>query len=290
MQDIIFLFKERFSCCDVFNNLYLELKNNGFNCVKIIDEKINNVNEIINSLIGKKIVLITADHTKSKYNNNYSISEIVNILNPIKKYYGLHDLGIHSINEEIDGWHVLLPHNCWSELLHTYNVNYSVVGYYKFINNNFIKKFDKIFFPSSIYVYVERDPKDFLNYFKYIVDENIPIKFPDYSGSIKLIDKIKNAGTQLNIINTQENTFDLICASNTVITNANSSIAVEAAIAGCNSINIGVEYLPKNIFNNFNIKNISSSNDINNVIETCQNPMNEYIFNMQKCINIITNV
>lgn len=292
MQDVIYLFKERLSCCDVFNSLFEEMKQRNFNCIKILDEKDKNGKEIIDSLIGKKIILITADHLNNTMEDSYSITEIIQLLKPIKCYWSLHDLGCKDIKDPISNWNILLPGSEWAPLtLKHKNIKNEIIGYPKFYNIDFKKKYDTIFLPSLIYIYNNKPIYDWINAFKFIIDNNYPIKFPDYHGSLELIDKLHKEHVELNLLDIKSDSFKIMAEANTIITNANSSVAIEAKILGCESVNIGREYFPKNIYNKFNVNIVSKAEEISNLKFNNKNvPMLKYMFNIDKAIDIVTTI
>lgn len=290
MQDVIYLFKDRLSCCDIFQFLFNEMIKRNFNCIKIVDEKNQNTKQIIDSLVGKKIILITADHLNNKIENSYSIMETISLLKPIKTYWSIHDLGCNAIKDPISNFNVLLPGSEWIPLTMAHeNVKNEIVGYPKFYNINFEKKYDSIFFPSLIYIYNNKPVYEWINNFKFIIDNNYPIKFPNYKGSIELIEKIEKEKIHLNLVDLNLDSFDLMSKSNIVITNSNSSVAIEAAILGCNSINIGKPYTPKNVYSKFKVNIISKAENILQCTYNMPNaPMLQYMFNIDKAIDIIT--
>jgi hypothetical protein len=291
MQDIIYLFLESISCYDTFNHLFEEMVNRKFNCIKLIGDKTENIKEIIDSLVGKKIVVITTTHLNNKLKDEYSIENIIKLLNPIKKYWALHDVGCKYIKDPISNWSMLLPGKEWEILTKPYsNVDCDVVGYQKFYNISFEKKYNKIFFPSLIYIYNNRPIYNWINNYKFIIENNYPIKFPDYPGSFEFIEKLQKEKVSLNLLDTKLNSFNLMAACNTVITNTNSSVGIEAAILGCNSINIGKKYIPTKIYDKFKVKIISEASEVDKIIfEDKLSPLNEYMFNIDKAIKIITN-
>lgn len=294
MQDLIYLFKDGSQSCFTFNHLYDLMKIKGHQCIKLIDEDSSNAKLVIDSLKNEKVILITTDHFNVSYkdlsgNNSYSVNEIIKILNPIKKIYSFHDLGIHRVDDNLNDWNVLIPSELWKDMVFKYKISdCDFVGWPKYYNNNFHKKYDTVFFVSLVYIYKDRSAEHFMDLFGDIIQNKIPLKFPNYSGSLELIEKLKKDDIFFDMIPMSENSFDILCSSKNSITNSNSSIAIESSIAGCNSINIGVTYEPKEIYDNFNIKIVSTSkNALDYLMSEPQLPMIEYQFNLNKAYNFI---
>jgi hypothetical protein len=293
-KNTIYLFKEGQNCTDVFNHVYQEMKSTH-ECVKIIDDE-HNFMEKIDSLKGERIVLITTDHFHARRGNKkYTIDEIVDILSPVKKYYSFHDLGVHTRSENnLSEWNIILPTMEWNYFFDDLNIRKIPLGYPKYLNNQVNVEYESIFFPSLIYVYKDRDFSSFYNDFKFVFDNGIPIKFPDYSGSYELIEKLKNAGIEMNLLETKLSSFDLLFKCNNSITNSNSSIAIEAVIAGANSINIGNGYKPYEFYNRFPIINVHGEDNNSEIFKHLKNyrnlsPLEEYKFDINGCINEIIN-
>ena len=296
MKEKIYLFKDGSSSTDVFDNLYQKM-NREFKCFKLIDDD-EDISDKINSLIGERVVLITTDH----FSTGFTMDRIISILNPIKKYYSLHDLGIHTRSEiEMQDWNLLLPTMKWDYFFKDLPNKKIPIGYPKYYKSEVEVKYETIFFPSLIYIYKDRDYSSFYKDYKYIFDNNIPIKFPAYSGSYVLIEKLKRAGIKMNLLDTESSSFDLLFKCNNAITNSNSSIAVEAVIAGANSINIGGEYEPAEFYKEFKINMVNpytagSTDGVNNInfmlgdyiIDSRNSPMEEYEFKIEECIHEIT--
>lgn len=292
MQDVTYLFLESIACYDTFNHLFLEMTKRNFNCVKLIDDKTENAQEIVDSLLGKKIVVITTDHLANKLTIGCSVQQLIDKLNPIKKYWALHDVGCKYIKDPISNWSMLLPGKEWQILARPHeNVSFHVVGYQKFYNINFEKKYDKIFFPSLIEPYRARPIYDWINNHKFFIDNNYLMKFPDYFGTVELIEKVQKEKIQLNLLDTTLNTFELMAASNTVITNGGSSVGIEAAMLGCNSINIGKTYVPREIYGKFKVQIISEASQMSKVVfDKTLSPMTEYIFDIDQAIKTVTSL
>ena len=289
-DNTVYLFKEGQNCTDVFDHVYQEMKTKH-QCVKIIDDD-GNFQEKIDSLKGERVVLITTDHFQARRGNQkYIIDEIVSILSPIKKYYSLHDLGVsHRSESNLSDWNIILPTTDWNYFFEDLDARKIPLGYPKYFRNEVEIEYESIFFPSLIYIYKDRDFSSFYNDFRFIFDSGIPIKFPDYSGSYELIEKLRRGGIEMNLLDTNLSSFDLLFKCNNSITNSNSSIAVEAVIAGANSINIGNGYQPSEFYRRFPIIN-TDMGQISKYISNSRNlsPLVEYKFNIEGCIKEIIN-
>ena len=289
-NNTVYLFKEGQNCTDVFDHVYQEMKSN-YQCVKIIDDD-GDFDKKIDSLRGERVVLITTDHFHARRGDKkYIVDEIVNILSPIKKYYSLHDLGVSQRSESnLSGWNIILPTLDWNYFFKDLDTRKIGLGYPKYFHNEVEIEYESIFFPSLIYIYKDRDFSSFYNDFRFIFDNGIPIKFPDYSGSYELIEKLRRGGIEMNLLDTKLSSFDLLFKCNNSITNSNSSIAVEAVIAGANSINIGNGYQPNEFYKKFPIIN-TGIGQISKYISNSRNlsPLVEYKFNIEGCIKEIIN-
>lgn len=288
-----YLFKNRFNCTDVDINIYNEMVKRGYDCIRIIDEDNSNYDHIYDNLKGHDIVLITSDHLDGEmwHVNNQpsrSINYTVDYLKPFKKFFGMHDLGVHCISDNVDGWNILLPHETWYEMFSSFNCKIDIIGYPKFVNKFRHIKYDTIFFVSSVYVYLDRDTQCFYDDLRPLFDLKIPFKFPKFPGVGKLVDFVRKFG--IEVIDPSIESFDLLFNCNTAIVNASSSLAIEASIAGCNSINIGSVYQPTHIYDKFGVSCVDI-NQINNSIlnQRRKSVQNEYMLNIDKAIDLIVN-
>lgn len=284
-----YLFKCRDSSSDVFFYLYQEMIKRGYECIRIIDDENKNYLPIIKSIKNEDIKLVTSDHVHISPKNGMSILEIMDYLKPVKTYYSIHDLAVNDIGYDIkyinNDFTLLLPGSPWNEMYDDINSNIITVGYPKFIKEC-DKKSGIIFSASLIYVYAERKPISFKKDFKYIIDNNIPIKFPACKHTNILIDKLKLK----NIVDTSKMTFDLINEREVVISNSSSSVCVESAMCGSISINLGAGI--SKMYNKFNIHHMKVSDldtmKVNQLYKLSGNKVyGEYVFKMEETINIL---
>lgn len=290
---MIYLFKNRFFCQDIFRSLYYEMVKRDYECVQVIDEDLTDPIKPVDDLRNKEITLITADHLNDNmdyYNKKcYSATDCVNILKPVKKFFGMHDLGISTVDDNLNSYHILLPSDIWLPIYDKYT-NISYIGHPKYYNNIRVNNYKAIFFVSSVYVYAERPLEQFYQAFQQIFEWKIPFKFPKYSLSNKLIDYVISKGAEA--IDQNLESFDLLLQCETAISNANSSIAIEAAMVGCNSINLGWSFAPRQIYDRFNIISVNDPEIKGLKYEHLQrkpqlNHQN-MVFDINKCIEIIT--
>ena len=274
-----YLFKNRFFCTDIFKNLCKEMKNRGYEVLEIIDEDHKDSRRYIDELKGKDITIITSDHLKDDmeyYNQKaYSINQCNDILKPKKKFFGMHDLGIATVDDDVTGYEVFIPDESWSILFNNKNQKaLHAVGHPKFNSDRKKKKYDIVFFVSSVYVYADKPIERFKEAFKLIFEHKIPFKFPKYCLSNKLMQYVASEGIEL--IDPEIESFDILLKTDIAISNANSSIAIEAAMAGCKSINMGWDYKPKSIYEKYNIVSVN---------EPEINGLNSSHFSKDKIIN-----
>ena len=289
---MIYLFKNRFSCTDVFRALHEKMVRRGYSCVRVIDEDLANPKELVDALRGRKVTLITSDHLsddmKPYGKNGYSVNECVEILKPVKKFFGMHDLGVSTIDDKVDGYTVLLPGENWGALFPDRKNTY-VVGHGKFTSTIRDGSHGAVFFVSSVYVY-NNNPKEFLWAFGFLIKLGIPFKFPRYPLGGPLAQAVLAAGGK--VIDTDLESFDLLLRCHTAISNANSSIAVEACMAGCRSVNLGWSFVPSEVYKAFEILSV---NDRETPVEEWRSSegstkgcMEEYVFKVDRCIEIVS--
>ena len=282
-MQITYLFNNHYFCDDVYKHLYSTMVGKGYNCYKITlsEDSKEKVNAICNSLKNKNTVLITSDHS------DYS-DKIIDIIKPIKKFYGMHDLGIHRVDDNVDGWHILLPHEMWRSMYDNHNIDgIDVIGHGKFYEEPKNIEYNTVFFASLMYVYLKRKPEDFYLDFKKLFDLNIPVKFPKMTGIQPIIDFLR--GKNVKILDMNKESFDIILRCNNMISNSCSSTCVEAAMVGCNAFNIGSGYGEK--CKRFNIKCIKTTEISKDLfIGDRKQPMREFMLNTNKVIDIITSI
>lgn len=286
-----YLFKNRFNCTDVDVNIHNEMVKRGYDCIRIIDEDDSNYETIYDNLKNQNVVLVTSDHLDGEMwhvtnKPSYSINYTVDYLKPQRKFFGMHDLGIHCVGDKVDEWNILLPHETWREMFSGFNCKVNTIGYPKFYNKVVDIKYDVVFFVSSVYIYLERDVGCFYTDFKPLFDLKIPFKFPKFPGIEKLTNFVESFG--IEVIDPDLESFNLLFNCNTAIVNASSSLAIEASIAGCNSINIGSIYQPTHIYDKFEVLCVDI-NQINNFIFNKRRKMvkYEYMLDIDKAINLI---
>lgn len=293
---MLYLFKNRFFCTDIFKHLYNKMTHLGFKTARVIDEEHSDSRGLIDNFRGLDITLITSDHLNDDMDyysqKAYSIRECERILKPKKKIFGIHDIGISTVDDDVDGYMVIIPDESWAVLFSKFkNISLHPLGHPKFIKTRNIIKYPVVFFVSSVYVYANSPPEEFFNAFPLIIKNNIPFKFPKYILSNGLIDIVRKEG--IHIIDSDLETFDVLLETNVAISNANSSVSVEAAIAGCRSINIGWDYKPSSIFSKYDIISVNETNigglNMSHLEPTkCFNIHSDLIFNIDKCIELIT--
>lgn len=283
-MQIVYVFNNHHFCDDVFKHLYDVMVEREYECYKITRGDLENPNEetdrIADIVKDKKVILITSDH--SDY-SNYAIK----VLSPAKKFYAMHDLGIHRVDDNMSaGWHVLLPHMMWKAMYDKFDLDgIDIIGHGKFWQDQQEIEYETVFFASLLYVYLQRKPESFYNDFKNIIDKNIPIKFPKVDGLEKLTNFLKKKGVKL--IDHNLESFDVLLKCNTAIANSASSICVEAAMLGCNAINLGAGYGP--LYSGLGILSTSPKNFNKNMLKPRRkNQMNEFKFDLEKTINIVT--
>ena len=265
----------------------------------IFEQKIIN---IISTKFPGKVVRV-ADYQEAKsYDKYLETVKYINAGVPIiyqgilhdykKKIFGIHDIGISIVDDVVDGYEVIIPDESWACLFKRFNnIKLHPLGHPKFIKHRSSTKYPAVFFVSSVYVYAKAEPKAFLKAFPLIFENKIPFKFPKYILSDGLIDIVKNEGIQ--IIDPNIETFDILLQTDVAISNANSSVGVEAAIAGCKSINIGWNYSPPSIFSKYDIisvneTNIGGLNQSHLELVGGATSHSNMIFDIDKCIEIIT--
>jgi hypothetical protein len=291
-----YLFKNRFFCTDIFKHLANALKEAGLNVVVVTDENHDDARPLVDALAGKEITLITSDHLDDNMDfygtRGYSVRECIQLLKPKRLIFGIHDLGIKTVDDDVSGFEIFLPHESWKNLFNNKtDKQIHITGHGKFIDTQRDEKYDSIFFVSSVYVYANRDEESFLNAFPIIFKNKIPFKFPKYKLSQKLIDIVKSRN--IEVIDPNIESFDLLKKTRLAISNANSSIAIEAAMVGCGSINLGWDYEPKAIYEKFNILSVNEP-EVNGFRQDhlslpCRNNIHEeYLFNITKAMKIIT--
>ena len=293
---MLYLFKNRFFCTDIFKHLYGKMTSLGYDTTRVIDEDHVDSRSLIDQYEGRDITLITSDHLNDNMDwygqKAYSIRDCENILKPKKKIFGIHDIGISIVDDVVDGYEVIIPDESWACLFKRFNnIKLHPLGHPKFIKHRSSTKYPAVFFVSSVYVYAKAEPKAFLKAFPLIFENKIPFKFPKYILSDGLIDIVKNEGIQ--IIDPNIETFDILLQTDVAISNANSSVGVEAAIAGCKSINIGWNYSPPSIFSKYDIisvneTNIGGLNQSHLELVGGATSHSNMIFDIDKCIEIIT--
>ena len=227
--------------------------NKGYQCVRIIDETLKDAKAPINELVGKDITLITPDHLEMKPPNGYNLLETVDKLKPVKRFYGLHDLGIVYLNGDEKQYLkpldfiILSPGAPWTKLYKSTSCQIIETGHPRFTELPRPARHKAIFFMSCVYLYEQdRHIKEFTTH-KGICDIlklNVPFKFPYYKGSSIVCNKIKHhLGRDIQLLNAKRESFEFLLECNTAISFLSSSICLEAAMLGLNSINIGWEYL-----------------------------------------------
>lgn len=288
---MIYLFKNRFSCTDVFKGVFEEMVRRGYECVRIIDEDLSSPAAAVEELIGREVTLVTSDHLNDNMEpygkHGYSVTECVRLLLPARKFFGMHDLGISTVDDDLDGYTVLLPGMNWRPLFSKYQ-DLHKVGHGKFLPSLRSEKYQAIFFVSSVYVHSSH-PKEFLKTFRTILDWEIPFKFPKYPLSAPLVEAVSIAGG--HILDPNIESFDLLRQCHTAISNANSSIAVEASIAGCNSINFGWSYTPREVYEGFPILSLNDPGAVWTRESLMVEPppqRKEFLLDLDRCINLIT--
>ena len=288
---MIYLFKNRFACTDVFRFLWEEMVARGHTCVRVIDEELSDPMELVNALRGQRITLITSDHLSDDMKPygkiGYSVDDCVRILKPVRKFFGMHDLGVSTVDDKVDGYTVFLPGENWRPLFSGHEAY--AVGHGKFSHLEREWSHGPIFFVSSVYVY-HSDPKAFLDAFGFLIKLGVPFKFPKYPLGAPLAQAVLAAGGK--VMDADLESFDLLMGCHTAISNANSSIAVEAAMAGCHSINLGWSFTPKEVYEAFDILSVNDpgvSVDWGKEIYGHGHPlMEEYLFDADMCISKIT--
>ncbi len=286
MSQVTYLFKNRFNHSDVFKGLYYEMVKRGFNCIRIIDEDMTNeqINVALNSITGN-VTILAADHLNDGIP---SVTDLVKRFNPINKFYAMHDVGVHRIDDIVSDWHCLLPHPCWDPLFSGICKSISHVGHGKFMVAKRTNIHDIIWFPSLLYVYAEHHPKFWLRDFKSILDTGAKLKFPRWTPAEPIMLAALENGYKL--LPSNDESFDYLLQCRTAIANAASSIGIEAAMAGCNSINIGAKYGPALTYDRFNVCSIDVPGMLTNaILDKAQQPlMADMVFDIDKCIDIVT--
>jgi len=293
---MIYLFACRNSSEDIFKGIYHEMVKRGYDCIRIINDESIVAQESIDKLRDKPVVLITSDHLNLR-DNGYTILEIINILNPVRRFYASHDLTTPYLIEDEKNYlykmnfEIFVHGDLWRNIFEPTKCQIYQVGYPRWINNQSTIEYQCVFFMSSIYIYVERSIQDIYNSFQYIFDNNIPIKLPKCLNSLKFINHINSLSP--NILDLDLDTFKILLKTNTVITNASSSIIIEAAIAGCNVIHIGT-LLNKEYFNEFDNRVYHTKSEPACGFDTSKinimriAPMEKYKCDVEKLISIIT--
>ena len=321
-----YLFKNFSGCEDIFYNLYDEMTKK-YDCISVIEG--DDSEKIILSLKNQKIKMIWSSHFnmhklhKKIRPEVHPISWAFKKLNPILSFVGIHDLfnfrDIRYMNFE--NIIFLVPGEPWANWLQLKLPNHKVhsVGHPKFLNKRDVK-YESIFFFSGVnfltYGKMYQDvgkTKDkilegrkdrltnFLIQFKELIKNNIPIKLPDTHSSYLLIPILKEMYPSINILDPNLKSFDLLLQSKNCITNNNSSITIEGAIAGCNVINYinsrGRDrdklwkklwrFFPKSITSR--IASLQTSEKVSKLLNKKDHkPLNEYKFNVNKAIKIVT--
>lgn len=254
-----YLFKNRFFCTDVFRRVFEEMVRRGYECIQVVDEDHPDPIGAIDSLKGKDVVLVTSDHLDDDmghYNKRcYTVRDCLDILRPERSFFAMHDLGVSTIDDTLEGFHVLLPGTEWVPLYKDHDGPLTIVGHPKFWTSSRSERYEAVFFVSSVYVYAERPLHEFREAFAPLFEWAIPFKFPKYSLSLPLIEYVREQG--VGVLDPGIESFDLLMQTRTAISNANSSIAVEAAMAGCNSINLGWSFQPTEVYEGFQILSVN---------------------------------
>lgn len=269
----------------------------GYDTIEIIDEDYEDSRPMIDALKGRDVVLITSDHLNDnmKYygKEGYSIKESCDLLRPKKKYFGMHDLGISTVDDDVTGYHILAPDDAYQMLFNgKKHIGFDCVGHPKFVADRTVIKYDAVFFVSSVYVYAKAPIDSFYNAFKLLFDRKVSFKFPKYSLSTDLIHYARSK--DIDIINPDIESFEILQQTKTAISNANSSIAIEASMAGCKSINLGWDYKPSMIYDKYNVISVNepSINGLKeehlSIVDLKRSQMSDMKFNMDKAIKIIT--
>ena len=284
---MIYLFKNRLSCTGVYRGLFREMLRRGYECVRVIDEDLADPKAPIDALRGKDVTLINSDHVADADENGYSVRDCMEILKPKKSFYGMHDLGISIVDDDLDGFRILLPGEIWRPLF-SRHPDAHVVGHGKFLSAERVEQHPAIFFVSSVYVYT-KDVPAFMKAFSFLVDLGVPFKFPKYKLSGPLIKAILEAGGV--VLDPEVESFELLMRCRTAISNANSSIAVEAAMAGCRSVNFGWGFYPEEVYGGFKIHSVNDPGSSFTLDQDLVKPNQvgkEFVFDMDKCISLVT--
>lgn len=257
---MIYVFKNRFYCTDIFKHLYDEMKKRGYDVTRITDENYDDSRKYVDALKGEKTVLITADHVKDDMDyygkKAYSVDQCIQILKPETVFFGMHDLGIATVDDDVTGFEILMPDDSWAELFEKKNCRkLHSVGHPKHFGMRQDVAYETVFFVSSVYVYAKIPMEKFKDAFPLMFEHKIPFKFPKFILSNELIDYVRSSG--IEVIDPEVESFDLLLQTRTAISNANSSIAVEAAMAGCKSINIGWDFAPRSIYEKYPITSVN---------------------------------
>jgi hypothetical protein len=278
--------------------------NEGYDCVRIIDELTEYPKEAIDRLIGKEITLISSDHLEMKPPNGYNLLEVVEKLNPIKKFYGLHDLGIVYLNGDEKTYLkplefiILSPGAPWTRLYAPTGAHIEETGHPRFTELPRVVKNRTVFFMSCVYLYEkERHIKEFVTHhgIKDVLKHKIPFKFPDYKGSSIVLRKIqKYIGRNVQSLNVKRESFEYLLECHTAISFLGSSISLEAAMLGVNSINIGWEFLNEKreeVYPEFKIASIMPKkiNITKQMIDQPRKePMVEFMADLSKISKLVT--
>lgn len=273
------LFQSGSHCTATLKNAESLLKEKGFETAYI-----NFQDDPYPDLSGYQNVklFITDDHID--IDTPMNARQIINHLKPKKVYYAPHDLGIYTNDEKVQGMTVLLPSDDFKPLFKEYDT--ITIGYPRFIDCHRDVIYDEVFFISSVYIYDDYGFDFFKSAFEYL--SPMPIKFPNYPGGKKAMGYAESIG--FKILDKTLDTFELLKKTKIAISNANSSVAIEAAIAGCISVNIGWPY-NKDV-DNLNI--ISTHNEnisglySKELIEGKEGKIyDEYMFNQEIFLDII---
>ncbi len=273
------LFQSGSHCTATLKNAENILKEKGFDTAYINFQ--DNPNPDL-SVYKNVELFITDDHLD--IDTPMNARQIINYLKPKKVYYAPHDLGIYTNDEKVQGMTILLPSDDFKPLFKEHET--ITTGYPRFIDCKRDVAYEEIFFISSVYVYDDYGYDFFKSAFEYL--SPMPIKFPNYPGGKKAMSYAESLGFE--ILEKTLDTFELLKKTKIAISNANSSVAVEAAIIGCISVNIGWPYL-KDI-DHLNIISTHNGNISGQYSKELINGKNgkiydEYLFNKEKFLKII---
>ncbi|OPA75650.1 hypothetical protein BVG16_20145 [Paenibacillus selenitireducens] len=248
----------------VLNPLYNYMVKLGYECVEVDMMKHPSTISTLQSLIGRKVVLITSAHLffdKMNFKNihfdahgsNVHILAVLEGLNPIRKVYYPHDL-IEPLNPPEFPWLPLFD-VFLSPLPHLKHYE----RYTKVVEVGWIKKLEPtppiikgrlniVHLLSEFIVYNRIGFESTFQYWCAIWNQGVSVKLPKWPGYKEFEIELINKG--INVYSAEKNIFEIINENDVIITNSSSSVNTEASLSGRLTLNMMDGMIPTYMIKN----------------------------------------